>query len=276
MIAKLHIETALKNDKTYLSNCFFTTPYKVADITEDRRKNELHLMLMSSSPGILDGDKYEVMIKLKENTSLQLQTQSYQRLFNMKKGASQSIELRMSKGSSFTYLPQPTVPHTSSNFVAVNNIYLSDNCQLTWGELLTCGRKLNGEEFAFSKFHSTTKIFWNNRLVVKENLLIEPDKINVHAIGQLENCTHQASLIFINEAADTKSIIKDINEKLNQQEGICFGVSSLPVNGVIIRILGFKAERLYSCLKNIANHLSSDCIVAASLSREEKEITYAN
>ncbi len=277
MIAKLHIETALKNDKTYLSNCFFTTPYKVADITEDRTKNELQLMLVSSSPGILDGDEFSMKIKLSENTSLHLQTQSYQRLFNMKQGASQSIEVRMSKGSSFCYLPQPTVPHKDSNFVATNNIYLSGNCTLTWGEVLTCGRKLNGEEFDFSKFHSTTRIFLNDRLVVKENLLIEPRTIKVHAIGQLEGYTHQASLIFIGKAADSKSIIENIIKRLNQQEGICYGVSSLPVNGIIIRILGLKAEQLYSCLRMIAKHFSEiNCNDAASLRSKEKEIIYAN
>jgi urease accessory protein len=277
MRATLHIEAALKNGKTYLSNCFFTTPFKVASITEDRSKEELHLMLMTSSPGILDGDEFHMKIQLNQNAALHLKTQSYQRLFQMKKGASQSIEVRMNKGSSFCYLPQPTVPHKDSNFVANNNIYLSHNCMFIWGELLTCGRILNGEEFAFSKFSSTTKIFLNNRLVVKENLLIEPAKIKVHAIGQLEGYTHQASLIFINVAADIKSIIKYVVDTLNQQKEICFGVSSLPVNGIIIRILGFKAEQLYSCLKNIANHLSGiNNNDAASLGRKEKEIIYAN
>ncbi len=136
MIARLLIETALKNDRTYLSNCFFTTPFKVADITEDRSKNELHLMLMTSSPGILDGDEFQMEIALQENTSLHLQTQSYQRLFNMKKGASQRMQVRMSKGSFFSYLPQPTVPHKDSNFVTANNIHLANNCTLLWGEVL--------------------------------------------------------------------------------------------------------------------------------------------
>lgn len=256
MTAQLHIETGLRANKTYLSDCYFTTPYKVADITEDRSENKLHLMLMSSSPGILDGDKYNVKIGLAENTSLQLQTQSYQRLFNMKKGALQSIEVRMSEGSSFTYLPHPTVPHKASNFFAANNIYLSQNCRLIWGEVLTCGRKLTGEEFAFSKFHSITKVFLKGKLMVKENLLIEPCGIDVHAIGQLEGYTHQASLIFIGEA-DVSSIISYINNNLNDEENICFGVSSLPVNGLIIRIMGFKAEQLFTCLKSIGNHLST-------------------
>jgi urease accessory protein len=276
MIARVHIETALKNDRTYLSNCFFTTPYKVVDITEDRSKNELNLMLMSSSPGILDGDELEMKVKLQENTTLHLQTQSYQRLFNMKKGASQIMEVRMDKGSSFSYLPQPTVPHKDSNFTAANNIYLSESCSLVWGEVITCGRKLNGEAFAFSKFHSITRIFLNGRLVVKENLLIEPSNINVHAVGQLEGYTHQASLIFIGEAAATKNLIENTNQKLNEQKDICFGVSSLQVGGIVVRIHGFKAEQLYSCLKAIGKLNPTSYNRAAISGRKENELIYAN
>ena len=56
----------------------------MANITEDKTGATLQLMLMSSSPGILDGDEYKIKIELEENCSLQLHTQSYQRLFNMK------------------------------------------------------------------------------------------------------------------------------------------------------------------------------------------------
>ena len=95
------------------------------------------------------------------------------------------------------YLPHLSVPHEGSDFTARNKIYLVDNCSLVWGEVLTCGRKLNGEVFLFSKYHNVTEIFLNNKLIIKENLLIQPGQINVNAIGQLEGYTHQASLIYL-------------------------------------------------------------------------------
>jgi urease accessory protein len=254
--ALLHIRTAVKNNKTSLKNCFFTAPFKIADITENKNDHCLQLMLMSSSPGILDGDEYQIKIDLEEDCSLQLKTQSYQRLFDMKKGASQTMEVHMGKRSSFCYLPHPSVPHKSSDFVATNNIYLSEGCSLTLGEVLTCGRKLNGEEFAFTKYQNLAKIFLNGRLVVKENLLIIPSKINVKSIGQLEGFTHQASLIYIKETIIVNELIAEINDRLSVEENICFGVSALPVNGVIVRLLGYKAEQLYNCLQSLNNLFS--------------------
>src|SRR3954464_12306472 len=85
MKANLDIEAALRERKTYLKSCFCTTPFKVADVTEDKSQNLLRLMLMTSSPGILDGDEFYIKIKLAEGCSLGIETQSYQRLFNMKK-----------------------------------------------------------------------------------------------------------------------------------------------------------------------------------------------
>lgn len=256
MIAYLHIQAALRNQKTFLKKAYHTTPFKIADVTEDKTRQKLQLMLMSSSPGILDEDEYNIEIEVAENCSLALQTQSYQRLFSMKKSASQNMQIRLEKGSSFSYLPHPAVPHKASNFVADNKIYLSSGCTLMWAEILTCGRKLRDETFAFTKYHNITQIFLNNRLVVKENLLLRPCLVDVSAIGQLEKYTHQASFIYINETAPVNAFVAGLHQLLSTEKEICFGVSSLAVNGIIVRILGYKAEQLYNLHKTIADFIS--------------------
>lgn len=252
MIASLHIETALRDGITYLKKSFFTTPFKVANISEDKKASTLRLMLMSSSPGVLDGDAYKIKIDMEQGCSLHLQTQGYQRLYNMKQGASQQIEVHMAAGADFCFLPHPSVPHEASSFVTKNRFYLSVNCSLIFGEVLTCGRKLNGEVFLFSKYHSITEVFIGGKLVVKENLLMQPATINVNAIGQLEGYTHQASFIYLDEHADIKILTEIVSGFLNQQTEIDFGITTALVNGLIVRILGQKAEQLFECLKQVA------------------------
>ncbi|MFP5042318.1 urease accessory protein UreD [Parasediminibacterium sp. JCM 36343] len=251
MIAQLHITTALRNGITYLKHSYFTPPLKIANITEDKTVNNLQISIMSSSPGILDGDDYQLKVELDAGCAMQLHTQSYQRLFNMKTGARQLMEVHLKEGATFTYLPHPSVPHENASFVTKSSIYLQAGCSLVWGEVLTCGRKLNGELFQFSKYHSITQVFLQGKLVIKENLLMQPALIDVNAIGQLEGFTHQASLIFLDENADCIPLSDGIYEYLSQQKGIAFGVTAAPINGLIIRILGYKAEQLYDCLKAI-------------------------
>jgi urease accessory protein len=248
----LHIQAAERDGVTYLKQSYFTPPFKVANITEDKQAGPLHLMLMSSSPGILDGDDYQLKISIEENAHLRLHTQSYQRLFNMKQGASQKQEVYLKKNASLIYIPHPAVPHRQSIFTTCNKIYLEENNRLIWGELLTCGRKLNGEHFDFIKYHSITDIYIRGRLVIKENWLIQPGITNVQAIGQWEGYTHQASLIMFNRQENIPSQYDAINHFLTQQQEITFGISTLPHNGLIVRILGYKAEQLFNCQNQIA------------------------
>lgn len=270
MNAKLIIQAELRNGITSLVQNYFTAPLKLANITEDKRAKQLQLMLMSSSPGILDGDEYEIKIEMGEGTELTLHTQSYQRLFDMKSGARQVMEVHLQKGASFIYLPHPAVPHGNSVFVSKNKIYLSDHCRLVWGEIITCGRKLNGEVFQFSKYHNMTEVFMNGKLVIKENLLMQPSLIDPGQIGQLEGFTHQASLIFVDEKTDCATVSNAVYEYLLMQKELIFGVTIVPVNGLIVRLLGYKAAQLYDCLQAINKILST-------FSHAKNEVsTYAN
>lgn len=255
MKAELHLQTARRGDRTYLKRAFFTPPIKVADITEDKRAQQLQLMLMSSSPGILDGDNYDLRIDLDEGCSLNLQTQSYQRLFTMTQGATQQVHVTMASGSSFCFLPHPVVPHAQSRFSATNTIHMADGCSLIWGDVLTCGRKLNGEVFQFSTYHTVTQVFINQRLRIKENLLLQPATINPKAIGQLEGFTHQASLLYLNEQAPLSTLRETIRTYLEQQPGILSGISTTPAHGLMVRLLGQQGEQLHTCLKTIAGLL---------------------
>lgn len=255
MNAELYIQVAARNKCSYLKKAFFTTPLKVMNITEDKICNPLHLMLMSSSPGILDGDRYAINIEVAEGASLQLHTQAYQRLFNMKQEAVQQMKLLLHEGATFCYLPHPSVPHQQSNFTSRNHFYLSNHCRFIFGEVLTCGRKLNGEIFLFSKYHSITHIYLNNRLVIKENLLMQPSLINAGVIGQLEGFTHQASLIYLQQDVDMKPIQQLLLQFLSTQKEIEAGISAAPINGLIIRLLGNGAEQLYDCMKQIQQFL---------------------
>ena len=252
MKADLHINTFMRNGITCLGDAYVNSPFKLMNITEDKTLNQLHLMVMSSSPGVLDNDAYDIKINLVDDGVLQLHTQSYQRLFNMQNGATQNMEVTVGKGSSFIFLPHPSVPHEQSIFNAMNTFYLQDDSNLIWGEILTCGRKLNGEVFQFSSYHSTTDIYINGQLIIKENLFMQPAFVDPSLLGQMEGYTHQASMIIINNKSAVDANKETIYNYLTLLENVSFGVSVTPANGLIVRVLGYKAEQLHDCLKHIS------------------------
>ena len=252
----LHIDISLREHRSILKTVYATTPYKLADITENKKAGALELMIMSSSPGILDGDEHELRVNLQAGTIVNLHTQSYQRLFNMKQSASLALTVKMEPNSILSFIPHPIVPHKSSSFTVNNKIYVGKNCTLLFSEILTCGRNLNGEIFSFTKYHNLTEIYLDDKLVIKENIRLEPGTINFGAIGQLEGFTHQASLVYLREDLDIPYTNKLLTDLLEKEEGILFGVTEAPVSGLFCRLLGYKAEQLYKCIKTIADVLA--------------------
>ncbi|MDO6431912.1 urease accessory protein UreD [Flavitalea sp. BT771] len=253
MRSEVAIKVAVRNGISYLASSFFTPPLKVADITEDRAAGELHLMLMSASPGVLDGDDLSIRVEVEAFGRLQLHTQSYQRLFQMKEGAVQAVEVTLGKGACFSWLPHPCVPHERAIFTGRNKIFLSEGSQLIWGEVITCGRKLNGEVFRYSKYHVKTEVFIQGQLAILENVCLRPPVFSVEGVGQMEGYTHQASLLYVGSRGVE---VLQAEKCLQALEGVIYGRSEGPAGSLVIRILGNKAEPLYDVLKAMGALLS--------------------
>ncbi len=256
MNGKLDIQTALRNNKTILKGNFMSPPFKLADITEDKSSSILELMIMSSSPGTLDKDKFKINIEVDESCRLILKTQSYQRLFDMQDNARQELNVTIKENAFFSFIPHPTVPHKNADYTSINYIHLKKNSTLIWGEILTCGRKLNNEVFLFKKIHSISNVFCDDKLIIRENLLMQPKAIDLSSIGQLEGFTHQASLIFYKQNINHEEIKNTIYDLLSDKPHLNFGVSIAGENSIITRILGHHAEELFDALNEINSFLS--------------------
>jgi len=79
-IPRLHIQTSVREGIT-CSQRQLRTRHSSGEYHEDKKAATLRLMLMSSSPGVLDEDDYTMIIELAENQRAAIAHQSYQRLF---------------------------------------------------------------------------------------------------------------------------------------------------------------------------------------------------
>lgn len=254
MISELKIATGNRSGITYLQECYYTRPFKIADVGVNKADPALYLMLMTASPGMLDGDHYRISITVNEDTRMQLQTQAYQRLYNMQTGAAQQMQVRLCKGSTFSYVPHPLVPHTGASFEGHTRIDVEEDCRLVWGEIITCGRKLCGEAFRFKRLHSVTELFFRGRLLLKDNLLLEPARIPVAAPGQLEGFSHQATLICCDTGRGTAALAalaERLLEELAPEPELAYGISQAAGPALVLRILGQGGEQLLGCLRKL-------------------------
>jgi len=255
MNSRVYIETYQRDKITYLKDSFSNQPFKIADVRENHQNPCLNLMLMSSSPGLLGGDYYEIDVQVKAGGALRLKTQAYQRIFTMDTMATQTMTIKVKEGSFFHFTPHPVVPHKDSSFKGVNHIYLSKNADLIWGEVITCGRKLNDEQFAYNYFENKTTIYQNNQPVIIDHLLYHPKKKMPLSLGQLEGHTHLSSLWILQEGIDIKRITKVISEYLAAYQQLTYGVSETPISGVVVKILGKQSEMLFDVIQQLADKI---------------------
>ena len=274
MNSTVYLSTVFKNKRTILHTSYNTPPFKIADITENRNAGKLELMLMNSSPGMLDKDQYNLNIDAGPYCSLELYTQSFQRIFTMKNGARQNMNINLDQGASFMYMPHPVVPHRLADFTGRCRIELSEGCTLVWAEIISCGRKLNDEYFAFSRYHNITEISLNGQLIVKENMMLVPSMTNLGSIGQWEGYTHQATFIFIKQGIDAIALIDALRVKFKDQHSVSYGISRLQTHGIIVRILGNSGEQLFDLMKKIASYSSGIKKIGEEHRSEEKQVTF--
>lgn len=252
MICNLDVKVAQREGKSYLKDAYVTQPFRIVPVGQYRRDNAAYLMMMSSSPGLLDGDDHRLQIEVAPSARLQLQTQAYQRLFHMKEASYQQLRVQLGKDAYFSYVPHPIVPQEASTFYSQNKIQMEDGCQVLLGEIITCGRKLSGEQFKYNHFQNLIEVYHAGRLIVKDNILLQPDKMPLHGLGLFEGYTHQGTLMYLNtKSIKVGKLVDELYDRYNQVSGIEFGITELQRDGFMIRVLGMGGEQLYSIFQEI-------------------------
>lgn len=252
MDCKLSITVGAKEGRSYMKDVFVSVPFRVVPVGQIRSRRSAYLMVMSSSPGILNGDHYDIAVRVEENARLQLQSQSYQRLFDMDGEASQLIQVNLADRAAFSYVPHPVVPHSNSTFKSVAKVEMGNDCELLMSEIITCGRKHHGEVFRFKHFQNLIEVRHNQQLILKDNVLLQPGLVHLGSIGQLEGFTHQGTFVYINtKNSPVSELIEHLFELLQAETGMEFGISKIQHDGFVLRCLAQGGEQIYDCFQRI-------------------------
>lgn len=270
MNSKLSLSTKLSSSgKTQLAEYFAKPPFKVITLPsyDDAWANGLNAMQMSSSPGVLAGDLLEIDISLAKLTALSLNTQAFTRVQAMNEGdsAMQTTHILLAENSRLFYLPHPLVLHKDSVFKQQTHIEMGEQSELIYGEIVAIGRVLNDERFAFRQFSSHLKIYTlqdddKKRPLVSDCIQWLPSKMNLTALSQMENYSHQGSLTYLNLAknnAEIKQQVQALQQQSAEEKDLLIGISQLNEYGLMVRVLGCRAEQIQKLFEKIGRLLKS-------------------
>lgn len=257
--SRLIVETEVKNGKTIFKDTFFNAPLKVAKPFYDEKHNKMKLCMMNASAGILSGDEYTIEIKVNERSKLQLYTQSYSKIFQMKDGfAVQNININIEEDGLLEYMPHPVIPFANSNFAARNTIKLKKSSRLYFRDILSCGRYKSDEMFQFNRYKSKTEVYLEDKLIFMDNTLLEPAKQQLSGIGFYEGFTHQANVFFYSENADER-LKSALVKFLGTYDFIEFGATVTYPRLILVRILGKTSEKLKIITDELAEWIEGTC-----------------
>ena len=275
MISQLLISTKLTpSGNTQLDDYFVSPPFKLMTLPDystnkaEAWQKGLNAMQMSSSPGLLGGDRLDIQISLRKSTALTLTTQAFTRVQAMNDGefAEQITQIQLAEDSRLFYLPHPLVLHKDSALKQKTTIEMAENSELIYGEIVAIGRVLNDERFAFRQFSSHLKIYalqknGEKRPLVSDCIQWLPSKMTLTALSQMEDYSHQGSLTYLNlskSALEIKAMLKQLQETFTSSENLLIGLSQLNEGGLMVRVLGHRAEQIQTLFENIGIILKSN------------------
>ena len=234
-----------------------------------------YVYIVSPSGGILQGDRYQIDIKLGNNTFAHVTTQGATRIYKMEKNyASQTINIILEEESYFEYIPDQIIPFRNSRFYQEVNLNVHDNATMIYSEVIVPGRVASGEAFEYDICYIKTE--GRNQLgktrfmdVVK----LDPMNKNLRAEGILGKFKVVGTTYIVTKESYVKDLQYEISERIKGLEvngKISGGTSILPARqGIIIRILGNSAEDVKKIIFNIVG-IARKRIVGASFSGTRK------
>ncbi|WP_066568277.1 urease accessory protein UreD [Snodgrassella sp. CFCC 13594] len=270
MHSELRLSTKqAQSDHTVLDDCYCTPPIKILTLPHTQTSGwpgTLAAMQMSSSPGLLAGDTIDVQIRLAAHTRLNLFTQAFTRVQAMSAAnaeARQHTTIELAHGSHLSYLPHPLVLHADGALTQTTEINLADDCVLILGEIMACGRVLNGERWRFRYLSSHLAIRHHHRLVLSDNIQWHPQTQDLAVIGQMEDYSHQAGLYYVHTGISESAMrarVDALYQALSAQWPVAdaqclWGVSLANASTLCVRALAHQAQVLQSLLNEAATWL---------------------
>jgi urease accessory protein len=271
-ILRLKFEKDSLSGKTIIKEQYSRVPLLVqrAMYLEESLPAMAYVYIVSPSGGILQGDRYQIDIKLGNSTYAHVTTQGATRIYKMEKNyASQTINIEVKEGGYFEYIPDQIIPFRNSRFYQEVILNVHDNATMIYSEVIVPGRVASGEAFEYDICYVKTlgrNHLGRTRFI--DTVKLEP-KNEDFPDGMLGHFKVIGTIYIVTKESYAKDLQNEIYKKIKHDEGtgkISVGTSVLPAGqGIIIRILGNSAEGVKNVIFEVLRTARKK-IIGASLS----------
>lgn len=246
----MHIETSVREGQTYMSDTYYTPPLKLTRPFKVKNGG-LYIIMMSSSPGIMEGDVQEYKFKVKEGSKLYLTSQTFEKIYKTIEAAPErNTFIEVEKNSYLKYFPLPTIPFRESCFNSKTHIKLEDKTsKFIMVEIISSGRSGIEERFDYEYFKLLTEVEKGDEVVYVDNTNFVPEELDMEGFGLMEGFSHLANVLIFNFAIMNEQV--DNINKIISDYGFEGGITELYSGDHTLRILGNGAVNLKEACEKI-------------------------
>ncbi len=250
MESKITLKTKFNGKKTVIDEVYFTPPYKIISplYQED---NTAEIVVLSSSAGLLGGDRVEMELGFGAKSNAKITSQSYEKVFNTDgKKVVKTANINVQEDAVVKYMPHPTILFEDSDYENIVNVNLTKSSRFYYSDIFNCGRVFMGEQFLMKKFKNYLRINIEESPVMLDHIVLDPKRWDYGTIGLWHGYTHNGLLYMYQEGRENEFV--DLARALGREMIPEFevGVSSSK-KGVCVRVLGDNGSRIVDFFEKI-------------------------
>ena len=238
-----------RGPRTILATLDQRVPYLVqrALYYDDALPDMPHVFVITTSGCVLQGDRFALEIYVAQGARAHVTTQAATKIHSMDRNYAASTQgIRVDDGAYLELLPEPTIPHRRSRFIADTRITIGAEGTLLYSEITLCGRKHHraDERFGFDVFSATIAAKRpDGRELLVEKYVIEPNRVRMDQAGRMHRYDVFANVMLLTPPAHAKAIRAGIGAGIERDAGLAWGASRLPNDaGLALKVLGMETE----------------------------------
>jgi urease accessory protein len=220
-----------------------------------------YLFLMSSSGGVLQGDRYHVEISVKNKGIANITTQGATRIYKMESNyAAQFVDINVDDNSYLEFLPDQIIPYKKSRYFQEVLIKAGIDSTVVYSEIITPGRAAMGELFEYDLCY--LRLIAKNKTgktIFMDASRLDPKEQGFGQIGILGTSSVFGVLYVIAKKDQLPKISDDIDIILKNTDLMC-GCSFLPEDsGLVVRFVANSSEDIKGvirdCVRIVRKHI---------------------
>ena len=253
----LRLGFARRADRTILRDVFRQSPLLVqrALYWDEEMPGLPCVMILTTSGGVLQGDRLRMDVDLGPGAQAHLVTQAATKIQEMDANyGTQTQSFTLAEDAYLEFLPEPVIPFRRSRFVSDTVVRLPETATMLYAEVLQPGRKYyrDGEIFAYDLFSTTLRAQRpDGRPLFVEKFVITPGRFPVARIGMMDRFHVFGNVVLLTDPDRAARVFERTATPVwDEQIPLATAVSRLPNDaGLVFKVLGQETEPVRAAVR---------------------------